>query len=317
MTRVAVRRRMTTTRQPTLTSAWRSPAKVNLCLRVIGRRDDGYHLLDSIFVPIDLCDAITVQVVGLPPGTPTKVSVACAYPGVPENEENLAARAARAVLAEAGYAAEVTIAIAKTIPPGAGLGGGSGNAATVLTHMNRMLALGLGDARLRELALYLGADVPFFLHALPARVRGIGEDVQPIAGWPNLHMVVAWPAVTIATGEVFRALTPTPEGQRGDEPARLAAGAAPAPNLLVNDLEQVVLPAYPAVAALKRRLLAAGASAAVLSGSGSAVVGLAPSRAAAEEVAAAVRAGGGAAQAHAVGVFAAERNDTRRAEPVG
>ena len=276
---------------PTQRAAWQSPAKVNLCLRVVGRRSDGYHLLDSIFVPVDLCDRIEVEVADVRAGGEASVEVRCEFPGVPQDDRNLAARAARAVLAERGLAAHVRLVIEKTIPPGAGLGGGSSNAATVLRGLDAMLGLALPTARLGELALALGADVPFFLCGGAARVRGIGEDVQPIPGWADLHLVVAIPPVEIATAWVFqRFAAGVGESIPGaaDEPMRLAGGAALSNGLLVNDLERVVLPAFPIVAELKSRLLDAGATAAVMSGSGSAVIGLASSAESAARIASAV-----------------------------
>jgi 4-diphosphocytidyl-2-C-methyl-D-erythritol kinase len=285
---------------------WRSPAKVNLCLRVVGRRDDGYHLLDSLFVPIDLCDDIAVTVAGVAADAAMSISARCDRDDVPSGGDNLVARAAAAVLAERRLGGTLHFEIAKRIPPGAGLGGGSGNAATVLRGLNEALALGVEGTRLAELALHLGADVPFFLRGRPARVRGIGERIEPVEpGGPldDLALVVAIPPVAVATAWAFRAYAaagavPAP----GHEAERLAAGARPTEDLLVNDLERVVLPAFPAVAELKAVLLRAGATAAVMSGSGSAVVGLAPSRAAAERIAADVRTALPRVQAHAVGI---------------
>ena len=281
---------------------WRSPAKVNLCLRVVGRRADGHHLLDSVFAPIDLCDEIAVTIDGVAPGAPIAVEVRCDRDDVPHDASNLAARAAVALLAEHGLGATLRIEIAKTIPPGTGLGGGSGNAATVLRGLAETFALDVTEARLAELALALGADVPFFLVGAPARVRGIGEDVEPISGFSELALVVAIPPVAVSTAWAFRAfaaLAPEPAAV-GEEAAQLAAGAAPSPALLVNDLERVVLPAFPAIAQLKARLLTGGASAAVMSGSGSAVVGVTASIAEAERLAAEVRRARPEVQAYAV-----------------
>ena len=299
---------------------WRSPAKVNLCLRVVGRRADGYHLLDSIFVPIDLCDHITATVAGVAAGAPTRLEVRCDHPGVPHDASNLAVRAAAAILTEAGVGAEVRLEIEKTIPPGSGLGGGSGNAAAVLRGLNAALGLGVPPARVRALALALGADVPFFLGATAARVRGIGEEVAPITGWTDLALVVAIPPVAVSTAWAFRAFAAS-GATRGeavrsakpmrDEAARLAAGATPASDLLVNDLEGVVLPAYPAIAALKEAMLASGVAAAVMSGSGSAVVGIARSRGDAEAIAAALRVHRPQANVHAVGVWTRPREVDR------
>jgi len=287
-------------------AVWRSPAKVNLCLRVVGRRDDGYHLLDSIFVAIDLCDRITLEVADARPGGPSEIEVRCGHPGVPETTDNLAARAATALLADCGWGAHVRCTIDKTIPPGTGLGGGSGNAATVLLALNTLLGLRIPGARLRELGIRIGADVPFFLDGRPARVQGIGERMEPIPGWPALRLVVAIPRLGVETRWAFRAFAARGRIAPGDEAARLADGAAPTSDLLVNDLEQVVLPAFPTIAELKRRLLAAGATAAVMSGSGSAVVGIAASASAAERIAEEIRRRSPGTRAHALGVLGAD-----------
>ena len=296
---------MTSTTSAPRRLRWRSPAKANLCLRIVGRRDDGYHLLDSVFVPIDLCDDIAVTIADVAVGAPVTITARCDRADVPSDGENLVARAAAVVLAERGLGGTLHFDIAKRIPPGAGLGGGSGNAATVLRGLTDALAFGIAEARLAELALGLGADVPFFLHGRPARVGGIGERIEPIGpGGPlgDLALVVAIPPVAVATAWAFRAYAASGMAPAaGHEAERLAAGAAPAQDLLVNDLERVVLPAFPAVAELKAALLRAGATAAVMSGSGSAIVGVAPSRAAAERIAADVRTALPRVQAHAVG----------------
>ena len=168
--------------------------------------------------------------------------------------------------------------------------------------MNELLALGVPARRLAELALHLGADVPYFLTCRPARVRGIGEHVESLPRWAATALVIAIPPVSVPTAWAFRTFAKQPITP-GDEPAALAAAGEVAPALLVNDLERVVLPAQPAVAALKRGLLAAGALGAVMSGSGSAVVGLASSAAHAADVAAAVRRSHADTGVHAVRVL--------------
>jgi 4-diphosphocytidyl-2-C-methyl-D-erythritol kinase len=287
------------------TATWRSPAKVNLCLRVVGRRDDGYHLLDSIFVPIDLHDDVGIEVANVAPGREASIAIESDDPTVPSDGTNLAARAATALLAACALGGEVRVRLTKRIPAGAGLGGGSSNAATVLQGLTTLLALDVTPARLAEIGLRLGADVPFFLQPGAARVRGIGEHVQPLRDWHNVALVVAIPPVQISTPWVFktfREMVPLGSTQAdAAEPAALAAGKPVGPDLLVNDLERVVLPAFPAVAALKERLRAAGATAAVMSGSGSAVLGAFPSRAAAEAAAGRLRAEDPALRVHAVG----------------
>lgn len=271
---------------------WRSLAKVNICLRVVGRRADGYHLLDSIFLPIDLCDDVTVAARDVRANASTMIDVRVDDPAIPTDETNLAVRAVRVLFDECGIGGTVSVDLRKRIPAGAGLGGASGNAATVLRGMNDLLALGLSEDGLRALALRLGADVPFFLTGTPARVRGVGEAIEPLPRWPAMSLVVVVPPIKVATPwafERYREAVPTCEGHEPSEAARLASGAAPNAELLVNDLERVVLPAFPEIAAVKRRLRTAGATAAVMSGSGAAVVGLAPSAAAATAIAATLR----------------------------
>ena len=270
-------------------ATWSSPAKVNLRLRIVGRRDDGYHLLDSVFLAVDLCDRITVEISDVGAGTPVVIDVQCDHPDVPLTSSNLAARAATTLLAERGLGARVTIGLEKRIPPGSGLGGGSGNAATVLREMNRLLGLAVAEARLRELAVGLGADVAFFLRGGIARVRGIGEVIDVVALPRDLHLVLAIPRFGVSTAWAFGAYaaagipfsaTPAPDF--------VDAGTRPAATDLVNDLEAVVFARHPQLAAIKRQLLSGGAEAALMSGSGATIFGLAPSPAAARTIAAAV-----------------------------
>ncbi len=268
---------------------WRSPAKVNICLRVVGRRADGYHLLDSIFLPIDLCDDVHITVADIRARAPTSIDVRTNDPSVPTDETNLAVRAVRALFDECGIGAVVSVDLHKRIPTGAGLGGGSGNAATVLHGLNGLLALGLSTTDLQGLALRLGADVPFFLAGSPARVRGVGERIEALEHWPAIWLVVVVPPIQVPTPWAFdryREAVPVCDAHGPSEAARLATGAVPDAALLVNDLERVVLPAFPEIAAVKTRLRDAGATATVMSGSGAAVVGLAPTAAVADDIAA-------------------------------
>ncbi|MEO6027686.1 MAG: 4-(cytidine 5'-diphospho)-2-C-methyl-D-erythritol kinase [Candidatus Binatia bacterium] len=272
-----------------ITSTCDSPAKVNLCLCIVGRRADGYHLLDSIFAAIDLIDRVTITIANVSSQRGTSVAVHCAVPGVPTDATNLVARAATALLDDCGIGADLTIGIDKRIPPGSGLGGGSSNAATVLRALVHMLDLRVTPPRLGELALSLGADVPFFLTGGCARVRGVGEQVDPIPGWPGRGLVVALPPIAVSTAWAFSRYS---AGFSTDpsEPERLACAPEPTAPLLRNDLETVVLPAYPALGDLKRSFLEAGAPAAVMSGSGAAVIGLVPPGTTSEDFAQALQA---------------------------
>jgi 4-diphosphocytidyl-2-C-methyl-D-erythritol kinase len=269
------------------TATWQSPAKVNLCLRIVGKRSDGYHLLDSIFAAIDLCDRVSIVVADVARDRATRITIRCPDAGVPLDATNLAARAALTLLNDAGVGADVDVDLVKRIPAGAGLGGGSSNAATVLAGLNHGLRLGIAAQRLRELAVQLGADVPFFLTGGCARVRAIGEDVEPIAGWPGLPLLVALPPLAVSTAWAFRNFA-APFARDADEPSRMAAGLTPSADLLVNDLETTVLPAHPLIAQVKEAFLDAGASAAVMSGSGAAVVAVVPPSRGPDAIAAAV-----------------------------
>ena len=165
-----------------------APAKINLYLRIVGRRPDGYHLLDSMMVPISLYDDIHITVArgerrGASPGA--ALVVHCDDPTVPDDETNLAYKAAALVCQEAGLQARIAIHLRKRIPAGAGLGGGSSNAATVLKSLNALLALGWTEAHLCQLGARLGADVPFFIPCRPARIGGIGEIVTTVPPLPT------------------------------------------------------------------------------------------------------------------------------------
>ena len=260
---------------PSTTSTCDAPAKVNLCLRIVGRRADGYHLLDSIFAALTLADRVALTVTNAAPQRTSSIVVRCPLRGVPNDATNLAARAAKAVLDECGIGADVAIDIDKSIPPGSGLGGGSSNAAAVLRTLPGMVGQVIAASRLHAIALALGADVPFFLIGGCARVQGIGERVDPVPGWPGQGVVVALPPLAVSTAWAFRNYA----GGFEDgpvEPEHLAAGAALRADLLRNDLETVVIPAHPVIGRLKRELLEAGALAAVMSGSGCAVLGIVP-----------------------------------------
>lgn len=248
-----------------------APAKVNLFLRVVGRRSDGYHQLDSVFVPISIADRVALEV---RPASAPRVSIRCEVASLADPNTNLAARAADAFMREFDTSAEVVIELEKTIPMGAGLGGGSSDAGAVLRMMARMYSVDL-DQRLEQIALSLGADVPFFLNPHPARVGGIGERITLIDGFPILHMVVAVPAVEVPTGPIFKALKPghwsgiAPEG----DIASIFSGRI-SPALTVNDLARVAVEQYPEIGRLRSIVERSGAIAAQMSGSGGSVFGV-------------------------------------------
>lgn len=268
-----------------------APAKVNLSLRVLGRRSDGYHQLDSLFLPLSFSDQLTIRA-----RSASTVSVRCNCPQRPElaGEDNLAARAARLLLQHAGVNAEVEIEIDKRIWQAAGLGGGSSDAAAVLLALNAALAeRAVSPVELARVALELGADVPYFLDPGPRRARGIGEQLTRVAGLPALALVLANPGICLPTADVFCALglTPGTELHPAPQPEHVDGSLATVAALMINDLEPAAIRLCPRIARLKEGLLAAGAIAACMSGSGATVFGLCENESHAQRVAAQLREG--------------------------
>lgn len=172
-----------------------APAKLNLFLHVVGRRPDGYHLLQSVFTLIDWCDTLHVE-----RRSDGRISREDLGPTLPDDD--LCTRAARALQAASGVTLGAHIAIDKQVPWGAGLGGGSSDAATTLIALNRLWGLNWPRSRLLELGLTLGADVPFFIGGRNAWVEGIGEQLTPIA-LPPAHYAVLKPPVAVPTSAIF------------------------------------------------------------------------------------------------------------------
>lgn len=255
-----------------------APAKLNVFLRIVGRRADGYHLLDSLMVPVSLYDDVRVEV----EAGGSEIVVTCTDPTLPCDEANLAYRAAALLCTETGVRASVMIDLRKHIPAGAGLGGGSSDAAAVLKGLNVALALGLSEARLCTLAARLGADVPFFIPCRPSRVSGIGERLTAVSPPPALPIVIVVPPFGVSTPWAYRRFDELPPSPQPPLP-EWQTGRWPAPEWLVNDLERAVLPAYPVLTSLKEQLRDCGALGALMSGSGSAVFGIFRTRALAEK----------------------------------
>jgi 4-diphosphocytidyl-2-C-methyl-D-erythritol kinase len=265
----------------------RACAKINLFLRVTARRGDGYHELDSIFLPLALADEIRLEVRA---ADEPSVTVNCNLPELARN--NLAASAARSFMSEFDLVADVSIDLEKRIPVGAGLGGGSSDAATVLCMMAAAAQLTDEDVagRLHRVALSLGADVPFFLDPRPSRITGIGERIVEIAGLPRIPIVIAVPPFEVSTAAIFRALEPV--AWSGPAPAQhidaIMRGKI-ANQHLVNDLAAAAIAQFPEIRRLKGLLEDSGARAAQMSGSGGAVFGLFDSTDEAESAAIKIR----------------------------
>ena len=196
---------------------------------------------------------------------------------VPAGDDNLVVRAARAFLDATRVSARVALALDKQIPVGAGLGGGSSDAAAVLRALARHFANKLSDQALAEIAIRLGADVPFFLDPRPAWVTGIGEQIEALPRFPALDVMLVTPAPPLPTADVFRAfaaaLTP-PGPSRRMPPLRDGPGWFPTATLLANDLEPVAARLRPAIERVRVEIGRLGAEAVAMSGSGPTVFGL-------------------------------------------
>lgn len=261
-------------------------AKVNLYLHVSGRRPDGYHCLDSLVVFPEFGDQVEVR-----PARQAALLLdgpfASDLAEVPA-ESNLAMRAARALLPDP----RIEIRITKRVPVGAGLGGGSADAAAVLHLVNERFALNLPLAELQRIGLGLGADVPACLVGAPLFTAGIGEQIEAARGVPALHLVLAWPGTSLGTAAVFRALSAA-AGSPARSGGRSAFGAGFTPSLATetNDLEAVAVGLLPVVGAARDAIaVQQGCVWARMSGSGSACFGLFASAHEADAAAIALRA---------------------------
>lgn len=267
-----------------------APAKVNLGLLVGPRRSDGYHEIATLMVPITLADTVTVE---LTPGGGLNVDCPIAA-----GETNLAARAVRELEARLDRRIEARVTIEKRVPAGAGLGGGSSDAAATLRALERLLNLKDAGRMLFEAALAVGSDVPFFLSPGAQFAGGRGQVLRPV-DLPALHLVVAVPDLVLATADVYRWYDDEAAEGRDlrafasrraiySQRVRTLRGPAAAAALTHNDLEGCVVARHPQVAEVIAELTAAGARAAALTGSGAAVYGLFAGAAAAEQARAAL-----------------------------
>lgn len=250
---------------------WRAPAKINLCLSVLGRRADGYHAIDTVLQTIDLHDTVTLRR-GSAPGVSIRV-VGPAAGGVPEDEANLAVRAARELAERTGRALELGIELEKRVPAGAGLGGGSSDAAAVLLALAHRFAVPDPVHTVADLAAGLGADVPFFLRG--GTWRGVGKGERLVATDPPAErwgvLVVPRERVSTATAYAWwdeASGAPPAPGEPGNPRERLDWQVAG------NDLEEVVALRHPVVARVIEAVAAGPAVVARMTGTGSGVFGL-------------------------------------------
>lgn len=258
-----------------------SPCKVNLLLNILGKRADGFHELETIMQPVNWCDRLAFTRGG------SGITLTCSEPTLPTDASNLVYRAAAAFLAQAKMADGVTIHLEKRIPMAAGLGGGSGNAATTLLALNELFGSPLTLAQLDAIAASLGSDLPFFLQDKPALAVGRGEKVTsltPFAALRGAAFLLIHPGFGIATAWAYKELARFPaalNGERGRAEKLVSllntADLAVAGTEFYNSLEAPALDKYPLLALYQEFLRANGAAAVLMSGSGSTTFAIARS----------------------------------------
>jgi 4-diphosphocytidyl-2-C-methyl-D-erythritol kinase len=243
-----------------------APAKINLSLRVLRRREDGFHEIATRIAPLTLTDRLTLE--KLPGAGSGTVAFTCDDPTVPADETNLAVKAVRALETHTGPLPGVRLHLEKRIPHGAGLGGGSSDAAAVLLGMNELFSLTLSAATLQTAAATIGSDVPFFLHGCVCDCTGRGETVTPLSDFTwHPRVLLIKPPFGIPTPGIYRRWRDSRELPGLFYSAQETPGGP-----LVNDLERPAFEKYPVLGTLKARLLACeGVTAALMSGSGSTV----------------------------------------------
>ncbi len=258
-----------------------APAKVNLRLKVLGRRLDGYHDIEMIMVPLSLADQIEVEIIS------KGIKIRSESAEIPCDHSNSLWKAVEGLQSESGKDFGCRMTLHKKIPIAAGLGGGSSDAASLLKGLNQYLKLGISPTRLHDLATKIGADVPFFLTQGPQSAEGIGEKLTPLRHLPPLYLILINPKFPVSTPEVYGWYDQEGDGKNSlstrltrnklnDSSTGLSRGLARwLKNFpLENDLEKVVLPRYPVLVQMKAMLSEAGALGTLMSGSGPTVFGL-------------------------------------------
>jgi len=249
-------------------------AKINLYLRILSKRADGYHDLDTVFQTISLHDTIEASVVH-----DSQVVLSCSDRAVPVNENNLIIRAAKALQERFGVKRGARIRLQKRIPMQAGLGGGSADAAMTLMALAKLWELNCTSDELIEIGSPLGADVSFFFYGGTARATGIGEQIEPLNDVEQTFLVIVKPNVNISTADAYRALDERALTSLNSK--SILSTSRPIADSdqidfanLTNDFEAVVFDLQPEIRRAKNALLKAGANQSLLAGSGSAVFGI-------------------------------------------
>ncbi len=255
----------------------RAPAKINLSFRILRRREDGFHEIETLMAPVSLYDELSLTACE----EDQEIRFTCDDPSLPTGDDNLVVRAARLFLEKTGRRAGLKIALRKAIPHGAGLGGGSSDAASVLIGLNRVLSAGVRVDELAAMAAEIGSDVPFFVYESPAICRGRGELVAPATMTESLPLLLLKPGFGVPTPWAYGRWKESKELPGVRYERQTLRGQT-----FVNDLERPVFEKHVFLARLKMWLLAQPeVGAALLSGSGSTVLAVMSDGAAAEELA--------------------------------
>jgi 4-diphosphocytidyl-2-C-methyl-D-erythritol kinase len=248
-----------------------APAKINLYLHILGRRPDGFHELETLMAPISLGDTLDIDLIS------SGIEFTCSDPALSDAQDNLATKAARLFLAEFKLSAGVRIHLEKKVPVGAGLGGGSSDAATVLLVLNQLTGIKCDDARLAGLAAQLGSDIPFFIYARPAICKGRGEIIEPVKLKEKFQGLLVHPGFGVSTPWAYKTYAQNP---RQGDPGRKFADFT-----LRNDLEPPPFGKYPWLPAVKKWFQAQPEVIdSLMSGSGSSVFALTDSEQAGNEL---------------------------------
>jgi 4-diphosphocytidyl-2-C-methyl-D-erythritol kinase len=248
----------------------RAFAKINLSLEVLGKREDGFHEIDSIMQSVSLYDVVRLSRAA--PG----IEIASLELRIPKDDKNTAYKAAQVFYDKTGLDPDIKIEIEKNIPIAAGLAGGSADAAAVLFGMNKLYKAGLTESDLLALAAEVGSDVSFCLMGGTCRCRGRGELVDKLADLPPTWFVMVKPEFGVSTKWVY---------ENYDSSAKVRTEHPPASGIhLYNDLERVVSPKYPEIGAIKKKLIHLGCLQAEMSGSGPTVFGIARDKVSAENI---------------------------------
>lgn len=248
----------------------KTPAKINLSLDIIGRRPDGYHALRMVMQTVPLYDEITIEKAGA-------ITLGGNLPYLPYDQRNLAYKAAQAFFQATGICGGAAIYLNKSIPSGAGLGGGSGNAAGVILALNELYQGGLSLGQCRQIGAGLGADVPFFMLQGTCLAEGIGEQLTQLPPMPQGYVVLAKPEFGVHTKWAYQRFDAAKPRAFATDNVLDAIGKGDFVQLarsLGNALEEAVIPHFPLIGAWKEQMMQMGALGSLMSGSGSAVFGL-------------------------------------------